>query len=241
MPYTLSFKDKCKVYLAQWLVKWGKLTHDDFTKTELQSLVKNSFPYSFTFEIPMGTGTVTVLEGNITLDHKRNRIGLQCLAALNIEVAATTIYRAHVVFNISATPYYDKNMSTLYLTGLSTENVTLVNDDYALIEDTQFLLTRFFPKSVNTFLGGPLKSALSLFSAGTSDMAADYLKLYLSGSKQAVLDYHAPQIDNAIKKQISQEDLSHTMRKDQWREVLFSKLGQNVRVEDDVLRFYLRE
>ncbi|WP_394223239.1 DUF1439 domain-containing protein [Alteromonas gracilis] len=241
MRNNLSFKDKCKIYLAQWLVKWGKLTHDDFTRQELQSLIKDSFPYTFTFEIPVGTGTVTVLEGNITLDSENNCIGLQCLASLNIEVAATTIYRAHVVFNLTASPYYDKNTSTLYLTKLSTESVTLVNDDYALIKDTQFLLTRFFPKSVNSLFGGPLKSALSLFSAGTSDIAADYLKLYLSGSKQAVLDYHTPQIHNAIKKQITQEDLSHTMRQDQWREALFSQIGQNVRVEEDVLRFYLRE
>lgn len=222
-------------------MKWGKLTHDDFTKSELHDLVKGSFPYSFTFDIPMGTGTVTVLEGNITLDSESNRIGLQCLAALNIVVATTTIYRAHIVFTVSASPYYDKNMSTLYLTGVATDSVTLVNDDYALIKDTQFLMSRLFPKSVNSLLGGSLKSALSLFSAGTSDMAADYLKVYLSGSKQAVLDYHIPLINNAIKKQIKQEDLSHTMRNDHWREVLFSKAGQNVRVEDDVLRFYLIE
>jgi hypothetical protein len=56
-----------------------------------------------------------------------------------------------------------------------------------------------------------------------------------------VLDYHIPHIHNAIKKQITQEALSHTMRDDHWREVLFSKLGQNVRVEDNVLRFYLVE
>ncbi|MEC9430656.1 MAG: DUF1439 domain-containing protein [Pseudomonadota bacterium] len=241
MTKNLSFKDKCKVYLAQWLVKWGKLTHDDFTKSELHDLVKGSFPYSFTFDIPMGTGTVTVLEGNITLDSESNRIGLQCLAALNIVVATTTIYRAHVVFTVSASPYYDKNMSTLYLTDVTTDSVTLVNDDYALIKDTQFLMSRLFPKSVNSLLGGSLKSALSMFSAGTSDLAADYLKVYLSGSKQAVLDYHIPLINTAIKKQIKQEDLSHTMRHDHWREVLFSKAGQNVRVEDDVLRFYLIE
>jgi len=241
LPNNLSLKDKCKVFFAQWLVKLGRLTHDDFTKSELHNLIKNSFPYVFTFEIPVGTGTVTVLEGNLILDDERNRIGLQCLAALNIEIAATTIYRAHVVFTLSATPYYDKNMSTLYLVDLKTDNVTLVNDDYALIKDTQFLLTRFFPKNVNNLLGRPLKTAFSLFSAGTSDIAADYLQLYLSGSKQKVLDYHTPQIDSAIKKQITQETLSHTMRNDHWREVLFAKLGQNVRVEENVLRFYLGE
>ena len=206
-------------------MKWGKITHDDFTKPELQNLVIDSFPCTFTFDIPIGTGTVTVLEGNITLDSESNRIGLQCLAALNIVVTTTTIYRAHIVFTVSASPYYDKNMSTLYLTGFSTDSVTLVN--------------RFFPKSVNTLIGGSLKSALSLFSAGTSDIAADYFQVYLTGSKQAVLDYHMPHINNAIKKQITQEDLSHAMRTDHWREVLFSKLGQNVRVEDNVLRFYL--
>ena len=239
MQNNLSLKDKCKVYFAQWLVKLGKLTHDDFSKSELHGLIANSFPYTFTFEIPIGIGTVSVLEGNLILDSEHNRIGLQCLAALKIDVAATTIYRAHVVFTLSATPHYDKNMSTLYLIDLKTDGVKLVNDNYALIKDTQFLLARFFPKSVNSLFGAPLKTAFSLFSAGTSDIAADYLRLYLSGSKQAILDYHTPQIDSAIKKQITQEHLSHTMRSDHWREVLFSKLGQSVRVEDDVLRFYL--
>ena len=42
-------------------------------------------------------------------------------------------------------------------------------------------------------------------------------------------------------KQITQKDLTHTMRDNHWREVLFSKLGQNVRVEEGVLRFYLRQ
>ena len=107
----------------------------------------------------MGTGTVTVLEGNITLDSESNRIGLQCLSALNIVVATTTIYRAHVVFTVSASPYYDKNMSTLYLTGVATDSVTLVNDDYALIKDTQFLMSRLFPKSVNSLLGGSLPTS----------------------------------------------------------------------------------
>ena len=180
----------------------------------------------------MGTGTVTVLEGNITLDSESNRIGLQCLAALNIVVATTTIYRAHVVFTVSASPYYDKNLSTLYLTGVATDSVTLVNDDYALIKDTQFLMSRLFPKSVNSLLGGSLHAALSLFSAGTSDMAADYLKVYLSGLKQAVLDSH-PSL-NSIKKRL-------TGRLKPYRVTTIGagavQSWQNVRVEDDVLRF----
>ena len=72
-------------------------------------------------------------------------------------------------------------------------------------------------------------------------MASEYLKLYLSGSKQAILDYHKPQIDNAITRQLTQDDLSHRMRDTQWREVLFARLGKNVRVEDNVLRFYLND
>ena len=76
-------------------------------------------------------------------------------------------------------------------------------------------------------------------TAGTSDIAANYLQIYTSGSKQAVLDYHKPQIHNAIASQFTPDDLSHSMRASQWREVLFSRLGKSVRVEENVLRFYL--
>lgn len=236
----LSFKDTCKFYVAQWLVALGKLTHDDFTKSELHVFLKDSFPYDCKFNIPIGEGSLSILEGNITLDNENNRIGLQCLAAIKIEAAATTLYRAHLIFTVSAVPHYEKITNTLSLKDISTDSVTLVNDDYAFIKDTQFIINRFFPKTVNSLINSTLKSALSVLSAGTADIAADYLKLYLTGSKQAILDYHIPQIDSAIKKQLAQQDLSHTMRENHWREALFAKLGKSVRVEDDVLRFYLR-
>lgn len=239
MPRKLSFKNQCKLFLAQWLVRLGKLTHDDFTKHELQALIDDRFPYSFSFDIPIGTGSVRVLEGNTLLDSARNRIGLQCLASLDIEVAASTIYRAHVVLAFSATPHYNASTSILSLTEMRTDAITLVNDDYALIKDTQFLLAKLFPQRLNTLISNSLKSAVSLFTAGTSDKASEYLSLYLTGSKQAILDYHIPQIDAEIKRQINQNDLQHIMRDNQWREVLFSRYGKSVRVEDDVLRFYL--
>lgn len=235
----LTFKERVKLFIAQILVKWGKLTHDDFTQQELQDLVKDVFPYTFNFDIPVGAGKISVLEGNVTLNSKQNRIGIQCLAALNVEVAKSTIYRAHVIFSLSATPRYNKEKATLFLEDLTTDNITLVNDDYALIKDTQFIISKFFPTQVNTLLGKPLRSALSLITAGTSDIAANYLQLYTGGSKQAVLDYHKPQIHNAIISQLTPDDLSHSMRASQWREVLFSRLGKSVRVEENVLRFYL--
>jgi hypothetical protein len=237
----LTLKDRITLFIATWLVKFGKLNHDDFTQAELQTLIEDAFPYQFTFDIPVGVGTVNVLEGKVTLDNTANRVGLQCLAAVQIEVAASTIYRAHIVFALSATPHYDPNAETLYLTNLTTDTLTLINDDYAFIRDTQFLLSKFFPKGINSLLGKPLRSALSLFTAGTSDKASEYLKLYLSGSKQAILDYHKPQIDNAVTRQLTQDDLSHRMRDTQWREVLFARMGKNVRVEDNMLRFYLND
>ena len=236
---SLTLNNRIKLFIAQWMVKLGRLTHDDFTKSELQALLSDVFPYVFSLDIPIGTGTVNVLEGNITFDNEKNRIGIQCLASLKVEIAKNTVYRAHVVIALSAQPHYDVSAKTLYLTKLSTDAITLVNDDYALLRDTQFLMTKFFPKQVNTLFGAPLKSALSLFTAGTSDIASNYLQVYLSGSKQAVLDYHKPKIDLAIKTHLTQQDLSHTMRHEHWRELLFSRLGKSVRVEDNVLRFYL--
>lgn len=77
-----------------------------------------------------------------------------------------------------------------------------------------------------------------MVTVGTSDQAVEYLKLYLSGSKQAVLDFHKPQIEKAILDKMATLPLHHIMREDQWREVLFARYGKTVRVEPSSLRFY---
>jgi hypothetical protein len=238
-PSRMPFKDRCKLLIARLLIKLGKLRFDDFTKEELHELIADLFPHRFPLNIPIGTGSVNVQEGEIAFDNENNKLVLQCLATINIDVANNTLYRAHLVVVSSAKPQYDEISKTVLLTHVNIDTITLVNDNYALIQDSRYLLNKFFPQGINNLVTSSLRSAMSLFTVGTSDVAADYLKLYLSGSKQAVLDYHKPQINQAIQSELNTANLSHTMRESHWREALFARVGKSVRVEDDRLRFYL--
>lgn len=235
---TLAFKARIKMWFASVLIKLGKLTHDDFTKDELEQLLASQLPQSFPLTIPIGVATVTMLEGKLSLDENSNAITVQLLASLNITVSNATVYRAHIVVTLSATPSYDIDTQAVSLKDVTLEHISLVNDEYALIGDTRLLFSSVLPGGVDQLLGRSLQSALSLMTVGTSDRAMSYAKLFMAGSKQNILDYHKPQITEAVLSEISKHPLTHTMRNDVWREALFARYGKRVGIEDNRLRFY---
>lgn len=74
-------------------------------------------------------------------------------------------------------------------------------------------------------------------TAGSSDLASDYLHIYLSGSKQKVLDYHKPQITQLIEEIKQDPELSYEMDEADWQEKLFREYGKQVIVEEGCVRF----
>jgi hypothetical protein len=234
----LSFKARIKLIAASILIKLGKLRHDDFTVEELDTLLSSMLPVTFPISIPVGEAKVSMLEGKIRLHEDSNTFSTQLLASLNITVSKTTVYRAHFIAVLSAKPTYDELNKTVSLTHVSLEHINLVNDEYALIGDTRVLLTSLLPGGVDQLLGRSLQNALNLMTIGTSDRAIAYAKIFLAGSKQNILDYHKPQITDAVYKELNKHTLSHTMRDNVWREVLFARYGKRVGIEHNRLRFY---
>jgi len=234
----LGLRDRGMFFISQLLIKLGRLRYDQFSSDELNILLSENLPQSFPLAIPAGQANVVLNSGKLTFNASNNRLCIQLLASITINVADTTIYRAHLIITLSTSPHYNVNESTLYFIDKQVDNITMVNDDYALLKDTQFLLSRFVPGNLDALLGRSLKNLLSVVTVGTSDQAVEYLKLYLSGSKQAVLDFHKPQIEKAILDKMATLPLHHRMREDQWREMLFARYGKSVRVEEASLRFY---
>ena len=234
----LSVNARIKLLFASVLIKLGKLKHDDFTVEELTALLTRELPVSFPLSIPVGVAKVTMLEGKIGLDEYTNTVSAQLLASLNISVSKTTVYRAHFIVVLSAKPAYDVLNKAVYLSHVSLEHINLVNDEYALIGDTRVLMASLIPGGVDQLLGRSLQSALSLMTIGTSDRAIAYAKVFMAGSKQTILDYHKPQITEAVYKELRKHTLSHTLRDNVWREVVFARYGKSVGVENNHLRFY---
>ncbi len=250
---SLSFKDKCKLGIGFVLVKLGKLRHDDYTLEELSPLVDKHLPMTIPVNIPVGNAQLTMVQSSLSLHPPSNQIALQLLGELNVTVMENRIYRAHIVLTLSGEPIYSTTSKTLSIDHVTLETISLVNDDYSLIKNTQFLLDKLVPSPVSALLGAkpfsegglsnnPLtrgfKSALSLVSGGSSDQVTNYLSLYLNGSKQSVLDYHTPQIRALVNQYVSSIPTSYTITDKDWREALFVRLGKSVRVEPEALRFY---
>lgn len=250
---SLSFKEQCKLGIGIILVKLGKLRYDDYTLEELSPFIDPHLPLTIPVDIPMGNAQLTLIQGKLSLMPTSNQIGLQLLGELNVTVLENRIYRAHIVITLTAEPHYNAASKCLSVKDIILEGISLVNDDYALIKNTQFLLDKLVPSPVSTLLGAKpfseggltnnpltrgLKSALSLVSGGSTDQVSNYLSLYLKGSKQAVLDYHTPQIREIVSQHIETLPTSYTLADDGWREALFARLGKSVRVEPEGLRFY---
>jgi hypothetical protein len=82
-----------------------------------------------------------------------------------------------------------------------------------------------------------MKTALNIMTGSIASEVNNYLKMYLSGSKQKVLDYHKPQIENIIVKLAASEDMQYSLSENNFEEGLFIQYGKEVVVEQGHLRF----
>ncbi len=237
----LNWQDKLKVIGTALLIKSGKLPYDKFTEDELNAFLPRHFPINIPLSLPVVNAQVELQEGRIKLACNSDRIILQTLAAIQITAVASTLYRAHLMITVSAAPAYDQQTCVLGLEQIRIDSINLVNDEYALIMDTQLIMEKIlplaFPKTMGRLLSSPFLGALNIVSGSTGDIAKNYFGLYMDGSKQRVLDYHRPQIEAALLDNLSHYPTEYAMREDRWREYVFKRWGQRVAVEGGELRF----
>lgn len=232
-----TWRTRMRILLAKILIKLGKLTHSDYTEEELNALLTDVFPQTFKIDVPRGEGTLTLLEGEIKMPFEADALEVQLLGALLIEYMGNPIYRAHLVILIEAEPGYDEQTKSVLAADLRVKDIYFINDEYALLKDTQSLLDNLVPRPVRSLVSDTMKSALGMLTAGGSDTAMNYLRLYLSGSKQRILDYHRPQVEAKLMELAEDGDLTYALDDDDWQEYLFRRYGKTVVVENGCLRF----
>lgn len=219
------------------MIKLGKLTHVEFSIDELKELLKPHFPQTMKLDVPVGNGSFSILNADLDIPRQANCLHVQLLCSLDIDAVGNPLYRAHVVVVLLLTPKYDLDLKTVSIGDLKLDSMRMLNDEYALLNDSKQLLSLVLPKGVQNLITGTFKSAMGIMTAGSSDLASDYLRLYLSGSKQKVLDYHQPQIKKFIEDLKQNPDFVYEMDKDDWQQALFRRFGKKVVVEERRLRF----
>lgn len=228
---------KLRLLTARILIKLGKLTHADYSSAELKMAVDKHLPETFQIDVPVSKGELTLLDAQINMPKDEAVIDVHLFGSLFIGPSAKPIYRAHVTIHLQAYPIYEVEKNTVKLEKMLVNEVKLVNDEYAIVEDSRELLGLLFPVPFQNLLSGTVKSAIGLLTGGGSDLAVDYMKLYLSGSKQRILDYHRPQIEALVSDFAQSEALQYQLNPSEFEEHLFCLYGTEVVVEDGRLRF----
>jgi hypothetical protein len=228
---------KLRLFIARILIKIGRLTHADYSAAELKNIVDNHLPETFDIDVPRGKGELTLMQADLSMPMNQNFINVELLGSMLIGSSANPIYRAHLIVVLNAYPIYDVPSKTVKLNKLLVSDVRLINDKYAIIEDSRDLLSLFLPKPLQSLVGDTVKSAFGIMTGGGSELASNYMKLYLSGSKQRILDYHRPQIETLVADFAKKEYLQYTLNHEVFEEHLFCLHGKNVLVENGMLRF----
>lgn len=223
--------------IAKWMIKLGKLKHVDYTIDELNELAEPLFPQQFDIDVPVGKGIFTILDATIDIPRNANTISVNILSSLDIDAVGNPLYRAHLAIHLLLIPKYDEVHKTISIDTLNLDSITLVNDEYSLLNDSKQLLNLVLPKSMQNIITGTFKTAMGLVTAGSSDLASDYLRMYLSGSKQRILDYHKPQLVKLIDEMKHDPEFEYEMDESDWQESLFREYGKTVAVEERCVRF----
>jgi len=209
----------------------------DYSVDDISRLIQPHLPLSLPISVPKGEGRFTLSKASISMPLNSNHIQAEVLGGIEVTYLANPIYRAHVVLVVQAKPHYDHSIKNVLLTDLRITDINMLNDEYSILKDTSSLINLFVPSPVLSMVTGTMKTAFSIMTGTTASEANSYLQMYLSGSKQKVLDYHKPQIENIIVELAASEDMQYNLDIDNFEESLFIQYGKEVIVEDGHLRF----
>lgn len=166
-----------------------------------------------------------------------NYIQAEVQGSIEVTYLGNPIYRAHLELVVQAGPQYNSMTKNVFLTDIGITDIHMLNDEYSILKDTSSLINLFVPTPVLSMVTGTMKTAFNLMTGTTTSEANSYLQMYLSGSKQKILDYHKPQIENLIIELAASEDMQYRLDSNNFEEGLFIQYGKEVVVEEGHLRF----
>ncbi|MFT5923723.1 MAG: hypothetical protein ACI9LE_000709 [Paraglaciecola sp.] len=232
-----SIKTSLRRLFARYLIHFKRLTHVDYSVDDISQLIQPHLPLSFPISVPRGEGHFTLSKVNISMPINATFIQAEVLGGIEVTYLANPIYRAHVMLVVQAMPLYDRNTKNVLLTAIRITGIHMLNDEYSILKDTSSLINQFVPSPLLSMMTGTMKTAFNIMTGTTTSEANSYLQMYLSGSKQKVLDYHKPQIENIIVELAASEDMQYSLDIDDFEEGLFIQYGKEVVVENSHLRF----
>ncbi|WP_141096240.1 DUF1439 domain-containing protein [Lacimicrobium sp. SS2-24] len=231
---------RLKYWLLTLMVRWGRLRQVEMTRAELDDMLAPHLPLHFDIRVPRGVGRIKVIAAQTELGGDDTiEVALTC--EFNITVLGYPMYQAHLLILIRALPGFDKASGTIFAEHIKLVQIHLIKDSYALIKDAREIMTALLPRPLggmfNLGIELSISSALTLLENSLYGDMGEYMKLYINGSKQRVLDYHKPQIEQQLLAYLDKHQPAYTLDKTLLDERLFAEYGQQIKAEKDHLLF----
>ena len=232
-----KIQSKFQHFVARMLVRFKLIKKVPVDIEDVNQLISPQLPVSFEITIPGGDGELTILDVELSLDKNRDLISAQILCNFSVKVNRTIIYNTHLQLALDANLDYSKTSKTISPVDIKKKSLQLISDKYSVIKDTKTLITGFLPEPLKTVFATTLATTgLFLETMGISDMVK-YLSLYLTGSKQRILNYHHLEIENKIISFAESGSLSYQLDESDFDEQLFAEYGEQVTIKNGQLLF----
>lgn len=232
-----NWQIRAKKWLVETAIRCKWLKSSGYSAEELNQLLFNDLPQTINLPIPRGQGELLLMQGKLEMPPAQSQLHLHFLTSFTIDVMGNRIYQAHLNIDVSATPYYNSTDKTLYMRDINLHKVELISDEYALIKDTSSLLSSLMPNPVKGIISATLGTTLGLLNDTLLGELQQYLNLYIAGNKQKIIDYHKPDMEQALINYAREGKLEYHMDENDFEEALFARWGQQVRVENGELNF----
>jgi len=221
-------------FVASLLVRFKLLKKASVEITDIQKVITSHLPVSFDVPIPGGDGELNLLDITLCLNN-RDSVSAKILCNFSVKIKKSIIYNSHVQVDLDAKPDYCQSTKTISPTDFKVISLKLISDKHSVIKDTSKIIAGILPEPLKTmFITTLLSTGVVLDSIGISELAR-YLSLYLTGSKQRILDFHHLDIEKIIINYAKSESLAHHLDETDLEERLFAKYGVEMAVQNEHL------
>jgi len=232
-----TIKNSFRGVIARLAIRFGILKRKAMHIEQINQLVNNKLPFDFEIPTPGGHSILSFLEISVTVDDSRNCLLAELLCNFQVDVKKKIIYNTHLQINVELGLRFFKETQSIGAEEVSVTEINLISDKYSVMKDTSSLLSGLVPNAVRSLVNLTLTSTSAILNSKRLSNAAQYLLLYSSGSKQMVIDYHKPTIENKVRQILDSPDNRYQLDATDFEEQLFAQLGKKVTIENGKIYF----
>jgi hypothetical protein len=235
----MEFNDQSRLhrFLATWLIRLKFIKQIPADLDLVNQDLASELPISFAISIPGGSGDLTLTDVQVSIDEVTNTILADLLCDFVVTVAGTIIYQAYIQIILEGNVTYDQETKIIKPVNVRVRSTELIATKRSMIKDTRSLIVDRLPEPIKTvFISSFITTDAILKTIGVNELVK-YLSLYLSGSKQRILDYHHVDIENTILNYIETGHLTYQLDESIFEEQLFADYGQEIAVNNGQLLY----